>query len=69
MSVVGDAMGAIKEALKLVDDVKRVAEAVKDLSRELRDQDRRLTRLEAKWETAVELSALRSAPRRVEGKS
>ena len=69
MSVVGDTLGAIKEALKLVDDVKRVAETLKELSRELRDQDRRLTRLEAKWETAMELSAIRSAPRRLEGKS
>lgn len=69
MSVITDALGAIKEALKLVDDVKRVAETLKDASRELREHDRRLTRLEAKWETAMELSAIRSVPRRLEGKS
>jgi hypothetical protein len=61
MSVFGEAISAIKEALKLADDVKRTGETLKEVSRELRDHDRRITRMEAKWEAAVELSGGRSA--------
>jgi hypothetical protein len=61
MSVISEALGAIKDALKLADDVKRVGDTLKEVSRELRDQDRRIIRLEAKWETAMEFSVARSA--------
>ena len=64
MSVVGEALGAIREALKLADDVKRTGETLKELSRELREHDRRITRLEAQWQTAMDL---RGGPRRIEG--
>ena len=57
MSVFGDAIGALKDALQLAEDVKRTGETLKDISRELREHDRRITRIEAKWEAAVELSA------------
>ena len=63
MSVVGEALGAIREALKLADDVKRTGETLKELSRELREHDRRITRLEAQWQTAIDL---RGRPRRIE---
>jgi hypothetical protein len=70
MSVFGEAIGAIKDALKLADDVKRTGETLKDIARELREHDRRITRMEAKWDAAVELSAGRGAvPPRLEGKS
>ena len=46
----------------LTDDVKRAGEALKDISRELREHDRRITRLEAKWDTAMQLSATRPLP-------
>ena len=70
MSVFGEAIGAIKEALKLADDVKRTGETLKEISKELREHDRRITRIEAKWEAAVELSAGRGASlRRLEDKS
>ena len=62
MSALTDAAKAIKEVLKLTDDVKRAGEALKDISRELREHDRRITRLEAKWDTAMQLSATRSLP-------
>lgn len=65
MSIAGDAIAAIREALRLADDVKRAAETLKAISLELREQDRRITRLEAKWEAAVELSAAR----RIESKN
>lgn len=59
MSVLKDAFDAVKDALKLTDEVKRAGEALKELSVELREHDRRITRLEAKWETALELSTVR----------
>ncbi len=62
MSVVGDALGAIREALKLADDVKRTGDTLKDLAKELREHDRRITRLEAQWQTALDLRG----PRRLE---
>lgn len=69
MSAIGDAIGAIREALKLADDVKRTGETVKDVARELREHDRRITRLEAQWETALALSQRSGAgSKRVEGK-
>jgi len=67
MTVLADAISAVKEALKLADDVRRIGETLKDASGELRDHDRRITRLEAKWEAAIELSAGRAARRRLEG--
>ena len=64
MSVVGEALGAIREALKMADDVKRTGETLKELGKELREHDRRITRLEAQWQTALDL---RGGPRRLEG--
>ena len=64
MSVISETLGAIQEALKLADDVKRTGETLKELSRELREHDRRITRLEAQWETAI---ALRGSLRLLEG--
>lgn len=54
--MLSDAISAIREALQLADDVKRSAEALKELAREVREQDRRITRLEAQWDTAVVFS-------------
>jgi hypothetical protein len=69
MSAIGDAIGAIREALKLADDVKRAGETVKEVAHELREHDRRLTRLEAQWETALALTQRAAArPRRIAGK-
>jgi hypothetical protein len=62
VSAFGEAIGAIKEALKLADDVKRAGETLKDIAHELREHDRRITRIEAKWDAAVELSAARAVP-------
>lgn len=62
MSALTEAAKAIKEVLKLTDDVKRVGEVLKEISREMREHDRRITRLEAKWDTAIQLSAARRLP-------
>ena len=56
MSALSEAVSAIREVLKLTDDVKRAGDTLKDLSKELREHDRRITRLEAQWETAIRLS-------------
>ena len=60
MSAVSDAMRVIKDMLKLADDVQRVGDTLKDVAVELREHDRRITRLEAKWQTTIELSAVRT---------
>ena len=59
MSTLSEAIAAIKEVIKLTDDVKRAGDTLKELSKELREHDRRITRLEAQWETALRLSAAR----------
>lgn len=62
MSAITDAAKAIKEVLRLTDDVKRAGDALKEIARELREHDRRITRLEAQWETAIQMSAARQLP-------
>ena len=69
MSVFGEAIGAIREALKLADDVKRSGDTIKELARELREHDRRITRLEAQWETAIQLGGRGEAQRRLDDTS
>ena len=59
MSVLTQAVEAIREALKLTDEVRRAGETLKDLALEIREHDRRITRLEAQWETAALLSRRR----------
>lgn len=59
MSVLSQAIDAIKEALKLTDEVRRAGETLKELAQEIRDHDRRITRLEAQWDTAAMLSRKR----------
>ena len=66
MSAIKDAIDAIREAVKLVDEVKRTTSRIADLATEVRDIDRRVARLEGKWEAAMEMgraSAARSTPR------
>jgi hypothetical protein len=58
MSTVSDALKAIKEVLKLTDDVKHAGETLKEMSAELLGHDRRITRLEAQWDTALQLSGI-----------
>ncbi|MBI3156290.1 MAG: hypothetical protein HYZ20_12880 [Burkholderiales bacterium] len=72
MSALSEALSAIREAVRLADDVKRAGDTLKDLARELRDHDRRITRLEAQWETAMALArgprgGGGAGPRRLEG--
>jgi hypothetical protein len=66
MSALTDAVAAIREVLKLTDDVKRAGETLKEISKELREHDRRITRLEAQWDTALKLSVGRQLPTHLE---
>jgi hypothetical protein len=59
MSLLGQTLEAIKDAMRLTDDVRRAGETLKELTQEMRDHDRRITRLEAQWETATMLSRKR----------
>jgi vacuolar-type H+-ATPase subunit D/Vma8 len=56
MSTLSDAVSAVREVIKLTDDVKRAGETLKELAIEIREHDRRITRLEAQWDTALKLS-------------
>jgi len=65
MSTVSEALKAVREALLLADKVKRTADATLELTKEARDQDRRITRLEAQWDTAMQFST--GTSRKIEG--
>ena len=59
MSVFSEAVAAVQSALKLSDELRRTSQELKDVAVELREHDRRITRLEAQWDTAVMLSRTR----------
>jgi len=59
MSVFSEAVAAVQSALKLTDELRRTSQELKDVAAELREHDRRITRLEAQWETAALLSGRR----------
>jgi hypothetical protein len=59
VSLLAQTLEAIKDAMKLADDVRRASEALRELNQEMRDHDRRITRLEAQWDTAALLSRKR----------
>ncbi|HEY6770384.1 MAG TPA: hypothetical protein VI386_37045 [Candidatus Sulfotelmatobacter sp.] len=59
MSLLAQTLEAIRDAMRLADDVHRASDALKELTQEMRDHDRRITRLEAQWDTAAMLSRKR----------
>jgi len=59
MSLLAQTVGAIEEARKQADDVRRAGDTLKELAQEICGHDRRITRLEAQWETAALLSRRR----------
>ncbi len=62
MGAVKDALEAVREAILLSTEVKRLAEAVKSQAIDLRDIDRRLVRIE----TMVEMSARGKQPKQID---
>jgi hypothetical protein len=67
VSLLAEALAAVKQALTLTQDDHDLRQRLADLSFELRDHERRITRMEAKWEAAVELAVLRASKPRIEG--
>lgn len=65
MSTLTEALAALRQALQLTEDVKRVGAALKEVTQELREHDRRITRLEAQWDTALQLSAIQGGKRQL----
>jgi hypothetical protein len=59
VGVFREGVAAVRSALKLSDELRRTSQELKDVAVELRDHDRRITRLEAQWETAGLLSRRR----------
>ncbi len=59
MSVFSEAVAAVQSALRLSDELRRTSQELRDVAMELREHDRRITRLEAQWETATLLSRRR----------
>jgi hypothetical protein len=59
VSVFSEAVAAVQAALKLSDELRRTSHGLKDVAVELREHDRRITRLEAQWDTAAMLSRKR----------
>jgi hypothetical protein len=64
MSLFATIIRVARDVLTLTDEVRHHNETLDKLSSELRDQDRRITRLEAAWDTAIVLS---STFRRIRG--
>lgn len=62
MSTLRDAIAALREALRLSDKVDEALRRLQEVSREVRDHDRRITRLEAQWDTAIQLTRGRQLP-------
>ena len=57
MSLIKDAVKAMKEVLLLTEKVEQAGSMLSEISRELRDHDRRLVRLETMVEIAKAASA------------
>lgn len=64
MSVIKDAVNAMKEVILLTDKVEKAGSALSEVSKELREHDRRLIRLE----TMVEISQFQSRQTKIEPK-
>ncbi|MGB8580499.1 MAG: hypothetical protein WCD47_06735 [Candidatus Sulfotelmatobacter sp.] len=59
MSLLAQAVEPIKDAMRLADDLRRASDTPKDLTEQIRDHERRITRLESRWESATMLSRKR----------
>ena len=66
MSAVKEAITAMRDMLLLQDEVKRAAKTLERMSDVIGDHEKRLIRLETRWETAVELVALKRDQGRLE---
>lgn len=67
MSAVKEAISAIRDAMLLTDKVQKVGEILERMSGIIESHEKRLIRLEAKWETAIEIAAINHPTRKIEG--
>lgn len=67
MSAVKEAISAIRDAMLLTDKVQKVGETLERMSGIIESHEKRLIRLEAKWETAIEIAAINRPARKIEG--
>lgn len=65
MSAVKDAIGAIRDAMLLAEKVQKAGETLERISVKLEDHEKRLIRLETKWETAIEIAGLNRSNKRI----
>ena len=56
MSTLSEILNVLRKGLLMAEDLKRTSENLDHLSEEVREHDRRITRLEAQWDTALKLS-------------
>ena len=49
----------------LADKVQKVGETLERTAHVIEDHEKRLIRLEAKWETAIEIAAINRSPRKI----
>jgi hypothetical protein len=64
MSVIKDAVNAMKEVILLTDKVEKAGAVLSEISKELRDHDGRLIRLE----TMVEIAQFQNSQKKIEPK-
>ena len=60
MSTLTEVLNAVREVMTLTHEIKGLWQKVDQLAAELREQDRRITRLEAQWDTALKLGSRRN---------
>jgi len=53
MSALDKVFGLLKDVIVLTNEVKAIGQTAKALGADVRDLDRRVTRLEAQWDTAM----------------
>lgn len=58
MSAIKDALAALRDAVALVEEVKKAGAQISSLAGEIRDLDRRVARLEGRWEATLDLAQL-----------
>jgi chromosome segregation ATPase len=56
MSTLSEILNVLRKGLLMAEDLKRTSENLDHLTEEVREHDRRITRLEAQWDTALKLS-------------
>jgi len=57
MSTLSEVLSAVREVMTLTHEVKKLWDKVDELGLDMRELDRRITRLEAQWDTALKFAS------------